>query len=329
MVTGRIHSRFTVVVVRRAKGVSEQTRAPVHHLSCSGFRTWCVCVNKMDRGAYDEAVFEAIVEELHNGRALRRSATSPSPDIGGARRKVVEPPESLQWTEDRRCSYNLEHVVIAPTTATSPTVLVITWVRAVGDPTDERLAHDYRAREEGRGRILRQGRSEFVATWGRQDPDRAIEPFAEKGRAAFPTMSVTVRLRDDLGRLPRRHDRPGPKGIRPRRHGQLEAMLCWLGEQQLRQRVARRNTHTTRTARAGFVEEASKPPRNVTPPSGYRRRAGADNEIGSGCGCERGGPLLICRYSRKRTTGLASFQDPGTTALSGPEGRNRQQNSRC
>src|SRR6195256_410187 len=64
MVTGASTADLSIVLVDARKGVSEQTRRHTFITSLLRIPHLVVCVNKMDLVDYDEAVFEAIVDEL-------------------------------------------------------------------------------------------------------------------------------------------------------------------------------------------------------------------------------------------------------------------------
>src|SRR5512142_2720053 len=64
MVTGASTADLSIVLVDARKGVSEQTRRHAYIASLLRIPHLVVCVNKMDLVAYDEAVFDQIVEEL-------------------------------------------------------------------------------------------------------------------------------------------------------------------------------------------------------------------------------------------------------------------------
>src|ERR1700704_5993131 len=64
MVTGASTADLSIVLVDARKGVGEQTRRHAFIASLLRIPHLVVCVNKMDLVDYDEAVFDAIVDEL-------------------------------------------------------------------------------------------------------------------------------------------------------------------------------------------------------------------------------------------------------------------------
>src|SRR5579862_3574056 len=64
MVTGASTADVSIVLVDARKGVSRQTRRHAFISALLRIPHMIVCVNKMDRVEYDEAVFEQIVDEL-------------------------------------------------------------------------------------------------------------------------------------------------------------------------------------------------------------------------------------------------------------------------
>ena len=103
----------------------------------------------------------------------------------------------------------------------------------------------------------------------------SIETFDGPVDAAFPTMSVTVRLEDDLdisrGDMLVEADDP-PVAAR-----ELDAMVCWMGERPLRPGARLVIKHTTRTARARIEELDHRVDVNTLVPRA-RRRAGAERD---------------------------------------------------
>src|SRR5437588_9235865 len=115
MVTGASTADLSVVLVDARKGVSEQTRRHAYIASLLRIPHVVVCVNKMDLVGYDEAVFDAIVEELVDWTArlgLPDVTFIPMSALHGE--NVVERSLEMPWYDGPPLLYHLEHVVIAP-----------------------------------------------------------------------------------------------------------------------------------------------------------------------------------------------------------------------
>jgi sulfate adenylyltransferase large subunit len=305
MVTGASTADLSVVLVDARKGVSEQTRRHLYINSLLRIPHLVVCVNKMDLVDYDEAVFEAIVGELTDWAALLEIADITFVPISALHGdNVVERSEAMSWYGGSALLYHLEHVVIAPDRNLADVRFPVQWViRPMSDSH-----HDYRGYAgQVAGGVLRPGDEVIVLPGGGRTRIAAIDTFDGEVDAAFPTMSVTVRLSDDLDVS--RGDMIVQAEDPPATARRLEAMVCWMGEQPLRPGGRYAIKHTSRTARAVVEELEHRVDVNTL------RSAPADelglNEIGR-VRLRTSSPLLLDRYSRNRTTGSFILIDEAT-----------------
>ena len=106
MVTGASTADLSIVLVDARKGVSEQTRRHAYIASLLRIPHVVVCVNKMDLVAYDEAVFDQIVDELTDWAARlehpRRHASSRSRRCTATTSSTAR--RTCRGTTGRRCS---------------------------------------------------------------------------------------------------------------------------------------------------------------------------------------------------------------------------------
>ena len=125
---------------------------------------------------------------------------------------------------------------------------------AVGQPADERGAPRLpRLRRTGRGRRAaprRRGRG--AAERQRAPRISSIDTFDGPLELAFPTMSVMLRLSDDVDVS--RGDMIVAAEEPPAVARELEASICWMSDQPLRSGGRYTIKHTTRSARA-IVDE--------------------------------------------------------------------------
>src|SRR5947209_1847422 len=129
MVTGASTADLSVVLVDARKGVSEQTRRHAYIASLLRIPHVVVCVNKMDLVGYDEAEFEAVVEELVDWTArlgLPDVTFIPISALQGD--NVVERSLEMPWYDGPPLLYHLEHVVIAPARNLVNLRLPVQWV---------------------------------------------------------------------------------------------------------------------------------------------------------------------------------------------------------
>jgi bifunctional enzyme CysN/CysC len=135
----------------------------------------------------------------------------------------------------------------------------------------------------------------------------AVDTFEGEVEAAFPTMSVALRLADqiDISRgdmFVNPDDPPVPAR-------QLEAMICWMSDTPMRAGSRYAIKHTTRTAKA-VVDELEY---RVDVNSLERVEASelGLNEIGR-VHLRSSAPLMVDRYRRNRTTGSFILIDEAT-----------------
>jgi sulfate adenylyltransferase large subunit len=296
MVTGASTADLSVVLVDARKGVSEQTRRHAYIASLLRIPHLVVCVNKMDLVAWDEAAFEAIVEELTDWTArldIPDITFIPISALHGD--NVVDRSETMSWYGGAPLLYHLEHVVIAPDRNLAEIRFPVQWVIR---PISEEH-HDYRGYAgQVAGGVLRPGSEVLVLPGGRRTRIAGIDSFAGELDTAFPTMSVTVRLDDELdisrGDMLVEPDDP-PAAAR-----ELDAMICWMSDRPLAPGGRYAIKHTTRTARAIVAELEHRVDVNTL------AHEPADqlglNEIGR-VRLRCSSPLMVDRHRRNRTTG--------------------------
>ncbi len=308
MVTGASTADLSIVLVDARKGVSEQTRRHAYIASLLRIPHVVVCVNKMDLVAYDEAVFEHIVDDLTDWAArLEIPDISFIPISALHGDNVVDRSTNMRWYDGPPLLYHLEHVVIAPDRNLAEVRFPVQWViRVSGTRSIEH--HDYRGYAGTvAGGVLHPGDEVMVLPGGQRTQVAAIETYDGSVDTAFPTMSVTVRFTDDLdvsrGDMIVEADDP-PAAAR-----ELDAMVCWMGQEPLRPGARLIIKHTTRTTRARIEELDYRVDVNAL----THHRAGelALNEIGR-VRLRSGSPLMADPYSRNRTTGSFILIDEAT-----------------
>jgi bifunctional enzyme CysN/CysC len=260
----------------------------------------------MDLVDYDEAVFERVVDELTDF-AARLDVTDISfiPIAALHGDNVVDRSEAMPWYGGAPLLYHLEHVVIAPDRNLSDTRFPVQWV--VRPMTEEH--HDYRgyAGQVAAG-VLRAGTEVVVLPSGQRTKIAAIDTFSGEIEAAFPTMSVTLRLTDQLdisrGDMIVEPDDP------PITARELDAMLCWMSDKPLQPGARYTIKHTTRTARAIIEELEYRVDINTLEHDHDAAELGL-NAIGR-VRLRTSVPLMVDRYRRNRTTGSFILIDEAT-----------------
>jgi sulfate adenylyltransferase large subunit len=296
MVTGASTADVSVVLVDARKGVSEQTRRHAYLSSLLRIPHLVVCVNKMDLVDYDEAVFERIVDEVTDWAArldIWDLTFIPISALHGD--NVVERSSEMPWYAGPPLLYHLEHVVIATDRNLADVRFPVQWV--VRPNTDNH--HDYRGYAgQIAGGVLTPGDEVLVLPGGQRTRIAEIDSFETPLEAAFPTMSVTLRLTDDIDvsrgdMIVNADDPPVPAR-------EIEAMLCWMSPEAMKPGARYVLKHTTRSVRAVVQELEYRVDVNTlehvqSPELGL-------NEIGR-IHLRLSSPVMVDRYRRNRTIG--------------------------
>jgi bifunctional enzyme CysN/CysC len=168
--------------------------------------------------------------------------------------------------------------------------------------------HDYRgyAGQVAAG-VLRAGDEVLVLPSGKTTRIEAVDTFEGSVDAAFPTMSVTLRLADQLdisrGDMFANPDDP-PVAAR-----EIEAMVCWMSNTPMKSGGRYAIKHTTRTARAMIEQLEYRVDVNTL--EHLETGELALNEIGR-VHLRTSAPLMVDRYRRNRTTGSFILIDEAT-----------------
>jgi bifunctional enzyme CysN/CysC len=298
MVTGASTADLALVLVDARKGIVEQSRR--HAFLCSLLRVphLVLCVNKMDLVDWSEDVFEAIAEEFTDFAAkldVPDLTIVPISALHGD--NVVTRSQNMPWYEGPSLLHHLEHVHIA---SDRNLVDVRFPVQYVIRPQSSRHP-DYRgyAGQVASG-VLKPGDEVMVLPSGFTTRIAGIDTADGPVDEAYPPMSVTVRLEDELDvsrgdLICRVHNAPRPAQ-------DIDALVCWMDEAaalEPRRKLAVK--HTTRAARAVVKELQYRLDVNT-----LHRDESADslklNEIGR-VRLRTTLPLLADEYRRNRTTG--------------------------
>jgi len=305
MVTGASTADLSIMLVDARKGVSEQTRRHAYIASLLRIPHLVVCVNKMDLVNYDEDVFYEILEELTDWAArlqIPDITFIPISALNGD--NVVERSWAMSWYGGAPLLYHLEHVVIAPARNLVDVRFPVQWVNR--PMSDEH--HDYRAYAgQVAGGILRPGDEIVVLPSGRRTTISSIDTYDGQLELAFPTMSVMLTLADDVDVS--RGDVIVAAEEPPAVARELEASVCWMSDQPLREGGRYTIKHTTRSARA-IVEKLEYRVDVNTLAHEPATELGL-NEIGR-VRLRCSAPLIVDPYSRNRTTGSFILIDETT-----------------
>jgi bifunctional enzyme CysN/CysC len=306
MVTGASTADLALILLDARKGVLEQSRRHAFIASLLRIPHLVVCVNKMDLVDYDQDVFESIAAEFSGWAAkldVQDLTFIPISALRGD--NVVERSERMGWYQGPSLLYHLEHVHVASDRNLQDARFPVQWV--VRPMSDEH--HDYRgyAGEVASG-VFRAGDEVLVMPSGRTSRIAGIDTFDGELEEAYPPLSVTVRLEDDIDVS--RGDMVCRPHNQPTETRAIDAMVCWMSERPLSGSGRYRIKHTTRTALAK-VDEV----RYALDVNSLHRHEDANglelNEIGR-LSLRLSAPLLVDQYRRNRATGSFILIDEST-----------------
>jgi bifunctional enzyme CysN/CysC len=298
MVTGASTADLALILVDARKGLVEQSRR--HAFLCSLLRVphLVLCVNKMDLVDYDQTVFESIAAEFTDFAAKLDAPDLTVIPISALKGdNIATRAQSMPWYDGPSLLHHLEHVHIA---SDRNLVDVRFPVQYVIRPQSTTVT-DYRgyAGQVASG-VMKPGDEVIVLPSGFTSTIAAIDTADGPLDEAFPPMSVTVRLTDDIDIA--RGDLIARPHNTPTVTQDIEAMICWMDETRPLQPGNKYTIkHTTRTARAliknlHYRLDVNTLHRHENPPNLTL------NEIGR-VRIRTTKPLLADQYRRNRTTG--------------------------
>jgi bifunctional enzyme CysN/CysC/sulfate adenylyltransferase subunit 1 len=269
MVTGASTADLGLVLVDARNGLTEQSRRHAVILSLLRVPHLVLCVNKMDLVDYSKDVYD------------------------------------MNWYSGPTLMHHLEHVHVA---SDRDLVDVRFPVQYVVRPHDDKH-HDYRGYAgQVAGGVLKPGDEVVVLPSGMTSKIAGIDLFDREIDEAFPPMSVTVRLEDDVDVS--RGDMIARVRNAPQPSQDIDAMVCWMTNKPLQPRQKLAIKHTTRSARALVKDIQYRLDVNTL----HRDQESAAlelNEIGR-VQIRTTTPLLCDSYAQNRTTGSFILIDETT-----------------
>jgi bifunctional enzyme CysN/CysC len=311
MVTGASTASLALVLIDARNGIVEQSRRHAFIASLLRVPHIVLCVNKMDLVDYDEAVFNRIKDEFRSfATKLDVGDLSFIPISALHGDNVVHRSENMPWYEGSSLLHHLEDVYIA---SDRNLIDVRFPVQYVIRPQSDSY-HDYRGYAgQVAGGVLKPGDEVVVLPSGLRSTIEAIDTADGPIDEAYPPMSATIRLTDDIDVS--RGDMICRPQNQPRVSQDIDAMVCWLTDEPLRPRGMYAVKHTTRSARAQIRDIDYRIDVNT-----LHRDETADtlslNEIGR-IKLRTTQPLFTDEYRRNRTTGSFLVIDEATGATVG------------
>ncbi|MDC0614604.1 sulfate adenylyltransferase subunit CysN [Schleiferiaceae bacterium] len=250
MVTGASTANLALILVDARKGVIEQTKRHTFIASLLQIPHVFVCINKMDLVDYSQEAYDRVVKEYTDFAAklnVQDVRFIPMSALHGD--NVVTRSEHMTWYEGGTLLHNLETVHISADYNLRDCRFPVQTV--IRPHTDE--YHDFRG-YAGRvaGGIFKKGDKVVALPSGLESKISGIHTLTGELEEAFPPMSVTITLEDDIDIS--RGDMLVRSENRPEAQQDLDVMLCWLNATPPRPRAKYVLKQTTADARAMITE---------------------------------------------------------------------------
>ncbi|MFZ0160098.1 MAG: sulfate adenylyltransferase subunit CysN [Kineosporiaceae bacterium] len=311
MVTGASTADLAIILVDARKGLVEQSRRHAFIATLLRVPHLVLAVNKMDLVDYSREVYEAISNEFVNFAAkldVPDLTVIPISALNGD--NIVTRSAAMPWYDGPSLLHHLEHVHVSSDRNLIDARFPVQYVIR---PQSSAI-HDYRgyAGTIASG-VFKPGDEVVVLPSGFASTIASIETMDGPVAEAFPPMSVTIRLTDEIDvsrgdMICRPHNKPMVTQ-------DIEAMVCWMSDKALRPGQKLALKHTTKTVRT-----LVKSLRYALDVNTLHRHEGSTelglNEIGR-IVLRTTGPLFADEYRRNRHTGGFVLIDEATNVTVG------------
>ncbi len=306
MVTGASTANLAIILVDARHGVIEQTKRHAYIASLLQIPHVVVCVNKMDLEDYSEEAFEKVrndFEDFSAKMAVKDVRFVPISALMGD--NVVERSENMDWYQGPTLMHILENVHIGSDQNHIDARFPVQYV--IRPMKDE--FHDYRG-YSGRvaGGIFRKGDEVAVLPSGFTSKIKSIDSMTGEISEAFPPMSVTVTLEDEIDIS--RGDMIVKVNNQPRVEQDIDVMICWLNEKPMQVGGKYALKHTSKDARC-IVKDVTYKMNINTLQKVEDENVLNLNEIGR-LSLRTTTPLFIDNYRKNRATGSIILIDEAT-----------------
>ena len=306
MVTGASTADLAIILIDARHGLVEQTHRHSFIASLLGIKHLVVCVNKMDLVDFNEDAYQTITSAFRNF-----SSRLDIPDIkfipisALLGDNVVEASVNMPWYEGGTLLSHLEEVHVGSDRNLQDCRFPIQYV--IRPQTDE--ARDFRG-YAGRiaSGVFKVGDEVVALPSGMQSRVKEIFVGANAVERAFPPQSVTITLESDIDLS--RGDMLVRENNQPQSLQEIDAQLCWMGEEGLNPGVRYIVRHGTTEVKSMIREVLYKVDINTLHRNEDDKQVGM-NDIAR-VRLRTASPLLADDYRRNRTTGSFILIDPGT-----------------
>ncbi len=311
MVTGASTANVALILVDARHGVVEQTRRHSFIASLLQIPHLIVCINKMDLVDYDEEAYIKVKNEFANFASklnIKDIEFVPMSALKGD--NVVNRSEQMDWYGGSTLLYYLENVHIA---SDHNFIDCRFPVQHVIRPYSDEF-HDYRG-YAGRvaGGVFKKGDKIMVHPSGFTSTIKAINTFDGELEEAYPPMSVTLLLEDELDIS--RGDMIVRENNQPKVTQDVEVMVCWFSPKALQLRGKYTIMHTSQEVRCVIKDIRYKLDINTLHRNEENKEIGM-NDIARVV-IRTTKPLFTDAYRKNRITGALIFVDEATNETVG------------
>ncbi len=303
MATGASTANLAIVLIDARNGVLSQSRRHAFIASLLGIHHVVVAVNKMDLVDFSEEVFDRICAEFSSFAAqLQIPDLYFMPVSALLGDNIVTKSENMPWFGGSSLLHHLETVHVASDRNLSEMRFP---VQLVLRPNQEFRGY---AGQMASG-VLKPGDPIMVLPSGRTSRVKSIVTHDGEVARAFPPMSVTVCLTDEVDLS--RGNMLVPPSHPPHVTRCIDARLVWMGNQPLDLRKQYIIKHTTQSVKAQvrFIRYRV----NVNTLERQPASELSLNEIGTVV-IDTHSPLFVDQYRRNRITGSFVMVDPISNA---------------
>ena len=311
MVTGASTANAALILIDARNGVTEQTCRHSYIATLLQIPHIVICINKMDLVNYSQERFEEIRVQFNefsqkiSGRDYR---FVPISALHGD--NVVDPSNHMPWYNEGTLLQVLETLPIDRDYNLDDARFPVQYVIR---PISEEH-HDYRG-YAGRvdGGVFTAGDKVMVLPTGYKTTVKSVDAHEGPVREAFPPMSVTLQLDDDVDIS--RGDMIVKEDNLPQVNQDISLMICWMNPRPMQVNGKYALKHTTRDVRCLIREVHYKVNVNTLEKIEDDKDVRM-NEIAR-VSIRTTKPLFFDSYSRNRRTGALVLIDEGTNETVG------------
>ena len=250
MVTGASTANAALILIDARNGVVEQTKRHSYIASLLQIPHVLVCINKMDLVDYKQSDFDKIKEQYKDFAAkldIQDFNFIPISALKGD--NVVNRSEKMNWYNGPTLLHSLENIPVANDLNHIDFRFAVQTV--IRPHTDE--YHDYRG-YAGRisSGILRIGDQVTALPSQMQSRIKKIHCAKLELQEAYAPQSISIELEDDIDIS--RGDMIVKTTNQPQNSQEIDAMVCWMGENPMQLNGKYSIQHTTRSGRAIIKE---------------------------------------------------------------------------